>query len=73
MAEKDIETLITQVENLGSTAAVLMFEGRHDDAQRLCRSMIAQGELLLALYQEDITVEEFDAHRQRLGEAKGGN
>lgn len=62
------EELGDLLKDIGGEVAVLMFTDRHEEAQYAARIMVAQGELLLAFYQEAMSAEELDAHRKRLAD-----
>lgn len=66
MAKTRGEELADLAKDMGGEIAILMFTGKHSEAQYAARVMVAQGELLLAFYQDDMSAEELDIHRQRL-------
>jgi hypothetical protein len=62
------DEIVQMVQDLGLQIALLIFEGKHDEAKRASEVMVAQGELMRGMYQDDMSPEELEMYRERLNE-----
>lgn len=66
MAQTRGEELAEQIKDIGVEIALMMFEGRHAEARYVSEVLVAQGELMLGFYQEEMSPDELQTYRDRL-------